>query len=54
MTVLQIKHGEKFESATDTEVIPKLCKYVYNNLATKVSFDEVCQLSLSQSFTRHH
>lgn len=28
---LQINHGETFVSETDTEVIPKLCKWVYNS-----------------------
>lgn len=28
-----IKHGETFASETDTEVIPKLCRYIYNSLA---------------------
>ena len=26
---LQMKEGETFESETDTEVIPKLCKFLY-------------------------
>ena len=39
--VLQIKQGEKFVTDTDTEVIPKLCKYVYNNLQEPMHFPEV-------------
>ncbi len=30
-----------FESDTDTEVIPKLCMYVYNNLTEPLAFSEV-------------
>jgi glucosamine--fructose-6-phosphate aminotransferase (isomerizing) len=29
---LQVKQGESFVSETDTEVIPKLCRYVYKSL----------------------
>ncbi|KAK9805778.1 hypothetical protein WJX73_008652 [Symbiochloris irregularis] len=43
-----IKHGEKFESATDTEVIPKLCKYVYHNLAKTVPFNELIMEVITQ------
>lgn len=39
--LLQISHGETFLSETDTEVIPKLCKYVYNNLTERVSLSMV-------------
>ena len=39
--VLQVKQGEKFVTDTDTEVIPKLCKYVYNNLQEPMHFPEV-------------
>lgn len=38
---LQVKQGLKFESETDTEVIPKLCNYVYNNLTEPLAFSEV-------------
>lgn len=27
-----LRHGYEFESDTDTEVIPKLAKFVYNSL----------------------
>ena len=37
----QIKHGEIFVSDTDTEVIPKLCKFVYERLSVKVPFPTV-------------
>lgn len=36
-----IKHGEKFETETDTEVIPKLCKFVYHRLSEKVPFPKL-------------
>jgi glucosamine 6-phosphate synthetase-like amidotransferase/phosphosugar isomerase protein len=36
--VLQIKQGEQFISETDTEVIPKLCKFIFNNLGDKLPF----------------
>ncbi len=38
---LQIKKGEAFVSETDTEVIPKLCNYIYNSSQEKVAFHEV-------------
>ena len=39
---VQVKQGERFDTATDTEVIPKLCKYVYNNFTRSVTFSQVC------------
>lgn len=36
-----IKHGETFVSETDTEVIPKLCKFVYERLNEKVLFPKL-------------
>lgn len=36
-----VKHGETFVSETDTEVIPKLCKFVYNRLTEKVPFPKL-------------
>ncbi|CAL8461865.1 g1396 [Coccomyxa elongata] len=36
-----IKHGEVFMSDTDTEVIPKLCNYVYKSTPEKLSFYEL-------------
>ncbi|KAK9819951.1 hypothetical protein WJX72_004305 [[Myrmecia] bisecta] len=36
-----VKQGETFESETDTEVIPKLCRYVYNNLTEPIHFSEL-------------
>lgn len=41
----QIKHGEVFVSETDTEVIPKLCNYIYNSTQEKLPFNEVCSIS---------
>jgi glutamine---fructose-6-phosphate transaminase (isomerizing) len=37
-----VHHGETFESETDTEVIPKLFKWVYNSLSEPISFSQVC------------
>lgn len=39
--MLQVSHGEVFVSETDTEVIPKLCSYVYSKLGTKLAFPKV-------------
>ncbi|GAB4823479.1 hypothetical protein N2152v2_010525 [Parachlorella kessleri] len=36
-----ISHGEVFVSETDTEVIPKLCKYVFNSLTEAVSLSQL-------------
>lgn len=38
---VQIKHGQVFVSETDTEVIPKLCQFVYERLSEKVPFPKV-------------
>ena len=46
LVVLQVKQGEKFVTDTDTEVIPKLCKYVYNNLQEPMHFPEVGSTAL--------
>lgn len=35
------KHGEVFESETDTEVIPKLLKWVYHGMSKPVSLAQV-------------
>eukprot|EP00967_Tisochrysis_lutea_P037745 scaffold45332_cov24-Tisochrysis_lutea.AAC.1 len=41
----QVKHGETFVSETDTEVIPKLCKFIFQGLrkteGEKVPFSKV-------------
>ena len=37
----QIKQGAKFVSDTDTEVIPKLCEYIYRNLQEPLPLNEV-------------
>ena len=43
--VPQIREGFEFESETDTEVIPKLMKYVYDNICSdKIPFREVSPL----------
>jgi len=36
-----VRHGETFISETDTEVIPKLCKFIYNRLPSKVLFPKL-------------
>jgi glutamine---fructose-6-phosphate transaminase (isomerizing) len=38
----QIQHGEEFVSETDTEVIPKLCRYVYRSLKRRSGGDGAC------------
>ncbi|GMH45196.1 hypothetical protein BSKO_13153 [Bryopsis sp. KO-2023] len=43
-----IKHGETFVSDTDTEVIPKLCNYVYSQLKTKVPFAKLVMEVMQQ------
>lgn len=57
---VQIKEGESFQTQTDTEVIPKLCKVVYERakvVDSRVSFFEVppssppiCTCPLGQTF----
>lgn len=37
----QIKQGAKFVSDTDTEVIPKLCEYIFRNLQEPLPLNEV-------------
>ena len=49
MSALQIKKGDAFVSETDTEVIPKLCKYIYSSSQEKVAFYEVRLESLMQA-----
>ncbi len=51
--MLQISHGEEFLSETDTEVIPKLCKYVYRGLTERVSLSQVRQPSPPSSLSVH-
>mmetsp|Transcript_12034 Transcript_12034/g.21332 ORF Transcript_12034/g.21332 Transcript_12034/m.21332 type:complete len:702 (-) Transcript_12034:208-2313(-) len=36
-----MRHGEVFLSETDTEVIPKLCKFVYERLTEKLAFPKL-------------
>jgi hypothetical protein len=38
---LQAKHGATFQTDTDTEVVPKLCKYVFDNLQQRVPFPKL-------------
>ena len=47
MLLRQIKQGEVFRSDTDTEVIPKLCNYIYNNTPERLPFNEVTHLPAS-------
>lgn len=49
---LQIKQKMTFESETDTEVIPKLCMYVYNNLTEPLAFSEVTFMLGTYAFLR--
>lgn len=37
----QAKQGETFMTDTDTEVIPKLCKWIYHHLSSPMPFSEV-------------
>lgn len=39
--LLQTQRGAKFVSETDTEVIVKLCKYIFDNSSAKPTFPEV-------------
>ncbi len=41
-THMQMSTGETFLSDTDTEVIPKLCRYLHNNRTKSKTFVEVC------------
>ena len=51
---MQIKQGEVFRSDTDTEVIPKLCNYIYNNTPEHLPFNEVaCPARTSTQLARH-
>lgn len=43
-----IKQKMTFESETDTEVIPKLCMYVYNNLTETLAFSELIMEVMTQ------
>lgn len=39
------KEGEVFQSDTDTEVIPKLCRFLYNRLPEPIPFPQlVCEV----------
>lgn len=41
LSALQVKQGETFHTDTDTEVIPKLCKWIYHHLPSPMPFSEV-------------
>lgn len=41
--VSQVSKGETFLSETDTEVIPKLCRYLFHARSNRTSFSEVCK-----------
>lgn len=43
-----VHHGETFESETDTEVIPKLFKWIYNSLSEPVTFSQLVMDVMSQ------
>ena len=43
-----------FQSETDTEVIPKLCMYVYNNLTEPLAFSEVIIMLQPIRTCSHH
>ena len=48
----QTKEGETFESDTDTEVIPKLCRFLYSRLPEPIPFPQVHTRSLTLSRAR--
>lgn len=51
----QINKGYEFESETDTEVIPKLIKYVYDNRESdSVSFSTLVERVIQQLVSRWH
>mmetsp|Transcript_5302 Transcript_5302/g.14779 ORF Transcript_5302/g.14779 Transcript_5302/m.14779 type:complete len:713 (-) Transcript_5302:38-2176(-) len=41
-------HGYAFYSETDTEVIPKLCQYVWDTMTTKIPFSELVMEVMKQ------
>lgn len=48
-SLLQINKGYEFESETDTEVIPKLIKYIYDNRESdSVSFSTLVERVIQQ------
>lgn len=51
----QITKGYEFESETDTEVIPKLIKYVYDNRESdNVSFSTLVERVIQQLVSSSH
>lgn len=51
----QINKGYEFESETDTEVIPKLIKYIYDNRESdSVSFSTLVERVIQQLVSRWH
>ena len=43
----QTKEGEVFESDTDTEVIPKLCKFLYSRLPEPIPFPQLVRAAIA-------
>lgn len=51
----QINKGYEFESETDTEVIPKLIKYVYDNRESQtVTFSWLVERVIKQLVSNSH
>lgn len=50
--VAQEQKGHKFESDTDTEVIAKLLKHVYDHKAKNLSFREIVEQVIQQLVRR--
>lgn len=51
----QINKGYEFESETDTEVIPKLIKYIYDNReSNSVSFSTLVERVIQQLVSHSH
>jgi len=53
--LLQINKGYEFESETDTEVIPKLIKYVYDNRESDaITFSTLVERVIQQLVSSSH
>lgn len=51
----QITKGYEFESETDTEVIPKLIKYIYDNRESdSITFSTLVERVIKQLVSRSH
>lgn len=46
-----VRHGFTFESETDTEVIPKLAKFVFDKANEEGNFSELKLIALMMLFT---